>query len=378
MSALQIIDFSTPAPACLIPLNKPRSSRQREAGIPRRALPANEAAWSRGETVFNYTRPLPSLPSNDVSKMSISELRKTQRAELPSISAEAFALTGQGILSLDQPFGEDGTSTLEETIPADDPRYDALVTIIDPADMTAEQAAAYEEFVADHMASHGRHLVPYVTVHPEQRKRIEFEQRRFADGPIFSTKIVADPAGGEDQVRCTARNPETVQRLVADFLSLLESKYGFIPTAAQIAKRAQGWAEWRRNVGYNPSWYRDAYLPDDRDPMRFAFEDRDLHGPHEYYVTDEDDIPVTDAAGKPVKAISTGYGRLAKYASPTERLNTGLWHGILPEATPLGEADSDPWTVSEILGDMVIRAFGLRLQDVADALIARKVERTLD
>lgn len=291
--------------ACFI-ANKPRSVRPRPDAEPLTGL---RRLWSEGKTAFRYREPQPD-PLTDVATASLEDLvgdlttaivqaERRLRApvenatirdgyEIPSVSRQAYDATGIGVLSLDAPSSsekryDDVPGTIGAAIPADHPVRTAFRTEKTLADLTDEERAAYDEFIANRDAIHySRTGIQYVRIDPLVAEQIEREREHLQTGPCIISKLVPTPDRSKLTIRVVTRAADGREfthwfadpkdRAASDrrFFCYITDMWGRVPTVDDLDRAARWYDTWKTQIGYRPDWYHNTYLAVDDDPHREA------------------------------------------------------------------------------------------------------------
>lgn len=342
---------------------------------PMQPLTGRERTWSEGKTLLTYKESKVRVSDKPVAEMTVQELIDTQKRELPSISREAWKLTGQGILSADLPI-ENGF-TIAERLPDDHDLKTTWKTTIPVAEMTDEQRAAYEEFCAN--ATRHTGFTPYVTVDPETADKIEWERRVTREPAMQVTSMGRAPDGSmRVNISGVQLTTDEYKERAKNFLRWIIGSWGKVPQPEDLtAKRLE--AEQARafmrenNIGIPANWFEDIYLMKDDDPYRNEFFEPLLHTSIEVIINEDDIEEAREKAAKgeidwskvpePIVGYNTRNSKRVALMSKGER-HDAFYRGTMGNPVEVGEDFTDqvlfnhmPYT-EKLLSDLFTRITG--------------------
>jgi len=204
--------------------------------------------WAQGEPALaTPVRPL--RDETPVSEMTWEQLRDTQREELPSISAQAFAELGpttkgrSPVISLDaaRSFNDDDEGTVADTIPDGHWLRTAHPELFARADDGDPQALAqvtdlYEIWGTDEELA-TRYGTPYTQTSPEIRLRIDWERSACQDSALTREEGLRFQTDGRvDFVSWPKTDRQTYLARKAAYVKRLMTRQGWTepPSAAQL------------------------------------------------------------------------------------------------------------------------------------------------
>ena len=312
-----------------------------------------ELTWSMGKTIFSYPVPEDRAIDKDPADMSLDELIATQDREIPTISRISWKLTGQGTWSTDRPNDGDNEepSTIAEHLPDDHELKAGWKTEKQRSEMTLEQLRAFDKWCAEH--TRGTNLIPYRTIHPLTKWRIQNERDSIRTKPEVSYRIIDQH--GTDIVAIRGRKLTAAEYVTEakKYLRLLRDQYGHVPTLDELgADHAETKALYdavrRGEVGFRKFDYQVLYLmADETDPYRENFFDELLHSSYEALEEPFIDEAFIRSAGLDPDDVADKMPRqiMLHFRSKRDRTrylvnrehNDAFWHARLGQPLEIGE-----------------------------------------